>query len=870
VRLPVSSLQHAHAPRAHAGTQARAQARARTFSLSLSLSLSLSISFSLASPRSPPPFPPTHPSLVVVGAELQAECLSVSGALTDLVALLPVDADVDGPGPASTGPGGAPREPVSPGCAPRRAAECLRSLTTDSPAGREAAVAAGAVPHLLGLLRPWTTAEPPAVDDDDSAPPTPPPEPADGGGVAADAPGSRGGAGRRARGARGAPDPAAAAAAAHAATPADAAAADRRARSDRRRARAGTRSGAPSPDPSAPPANDAPDPVPEDGARLRWCPPRPGQGTDSLPPPVAGEAPLPLAGRPDADWAERWPGLAPPPAVSGTDEDEAERNRDRDQTTTPLGRNHPIALAALAALGLPPPPPPPPARLLFPTAPPPPAHPRAMRAAVAGLRSLSFRCAPAKRALLRHGAIDVLARLMGHPHAALRHEALGCLGNLAHSSPEAKAAVLEHPSLAASLVRALGPGRGAEPGDAWWGWGGWGSGAGRALGSGVVGGVHAERLFAGLDNGGTGAGSRDPLRALPDPDDAADDGPGDGDRSAPSAAAQRAAEDDARREAALLLGQLATDRPARLRLAALGAAPALVSALDPARPPAVREMGAFALGRLAIDADAGAGALEWGCARPLLRLLTCPAPPGQPGHEPGQSIRAPALGARHVAAFALYGVAEGAEAASRMTLEGTGARLGWLLAGPRGGGWGPEAAYVAPLVVVDPPGREPAAVDADGRAVAPGPPPAAPQPGPARRQQLHSGPTAERSRRPARLLYPALPSTARERRCGASRRGSRPPWLGRAVARPSPRSLTGGAAGLGRRGPPRPPGRRRWRRLGGKGNRARWTPCSSAGRTDPSLRGSRCRRRPSRRPCRRPRPSGPPQLWPCTPRPPSL
>ena len=313
MRLPVSSLQHAHAPRAHAGTQARAQARARTFSLSLSLSLSLSISFSLASPRSPPPFPPTHPSLVVVGAELQAECLSVSGALTDLVALLPVDADVDGPGPASTGPGGAPREPVSPGCAPRRAAECLRSLTTDSPAGREAAVAAGAVPHLLGLLRPWTTAEPPAVDDDDSAPPTPPPEPADGGGVAADAPGSRGGAGRRARGARGAPDPAAAAAAAHAATPADAAAADRRARSDRRRARAGTRSGAPSPDPSAPPANDAPDPVPEDGARLRWCPPRPGQGTDSLPPPVAGEAPLPLAGRPDADWAERWPGLAPPP-----------------------------------------------------------------------------------------------------------------------------------------------------------------------------------------------------------------------------------------------------------------------------------------------------------------------------------------------------------------------------------------------------------------------------------------------------------------------------------------------------------------------------------------------------------------------------
>jgi len=107
---------------------------------------------------------------------------------------------------------------------------------------------------------------------------------------------------------------------------------------------------------------------------------------------------------------------------------------------------------------------------------------------------------------------------------------------------------------------------------------------------------------------------------------------------------------EARREAALLLGQFAQEREWKRRIAARNVVPTLVDMLsDPVV--SLREMAAFALGRLALDRDAQVGIADAGAVPPLLSLLHSST-------------------AQHMASFALYALAESSENATALVADG--------------------------------------------------------------------------------------------------------------------------------------------------------------------------------------------------------
>lgn len=100
---------------------------------------------------------------------------------------------------------------------------------------------------------------------------------------------------------------------------------------------------------------------------------------------------------------------------------------------------------------------------------------------------------------------------------------------------------------------------------------------------------------------------------------------------------------ESRREAALLLGQFATTPGAgdyKRKIAQRGALPLLIKMLDHSDPH-LKEMAAFALGRLAQNSDNQAGICQAGGLQPILNLLSFSSGNVQ-----------------HNAAFALYGLAE--------------------------------------------------------------------------------------------------------------------------------------------------------------------------------------------------------------------
>jgi hypothetical protein len=98
---------------------------------------------------------------------------------------------------------------------------------------------------------------------------------------------------------------------------------------------------------------------------------------------------------------------------------------------------------------------------------------------------------------------------------------------------------------------------------------------------------------------------------------------------------------ESQREAALLLGQFATitEPDYKIKIAQRGAVPSLIKMLSSVD--GNREMSAFALGRLAQNADNQAGIAELGGLKPLLDLLD----------SKNGSLQ-------HHAAFALYGLAD--------------------------------------------------------------------------------------------------------------------------------------------------------------------------------------------------------------------
>ncbi|KAG1681626.1 hypothetical protein FOA52_014135 [Chlamydomonas sp. UWO 241] len=115
---------------------------------------------------------------------------------------------------------------------------------------------------------------------------------------------------------------------------------------------------------------------------------------------------------------------------------------------------------------------------------------------------------------------------------------------------------------------------------------------------------------------------------------------------------------DSQREAALLLGQFATaDTDTKARIVQRGAVPALVRMLAHADN-SLREMAAFALGRLAQNADNQAGIVQNGGLVPLLSLL-------ESKH----------FNLQHNAAFALYGIADNEDNIPDIVKEGVLQRL---------------------------------------------------------------------------------------------------------------------------------------------------------------------------------------------------
>ncbi|KXZ42885.1 hypothetical protein GPECTOR_113g297 [Gonium pectorale] len=115
---------------------------------------------------------------------------------------------------------------------------------------------------------------------------------------------------------------------------------------------------------------------------------------------------------------------------------------------------------------------------------------------------------------------------------------------------------------------------------------------------------------------------------------------------------------DSQRESALLLGQFATaDADTKAKIVQRGAVPALVRML--AMPDvSLKEMAAFALGRLAQNVDNQAGIVQLGGLPPLLELL-------ESKH----------YNLQHNAAFALYGLAENEDNIPDLIREGALQRL---------------------------------------------------------------------------------------------------------------------------------------------------------------------------------------------------
>lgn len=116
---------------------------------------------------------------------------------------------------------------------------------------------------------------------------------------------------------------------------------------------------------------------------------------------------------------------------------------------------------------------------------------------------------------------------------------------------------------------------------------------------------------------------------------------------------------ESQREAALLLGQFsaAPDGDWKGRIAQRGAIPALIRMFG-ASDIALKEMAAFALGRLAQSADNQAGIVQCGGLKPLLELLEAK------NHN-----------LQHMAAFALYGLAENEDNVPDILKEGGYQRL---------------------------------------------------------------------------------------------------------------------------------------------------------------------------------------------------
>ncbi|CAG9464571.1 unnamed protein product [Pedinophyceae sp. YPF-701] len=102
--------------------------------------------------------------------------------------------------------------------------------------------------------------------------------------------------------------------------------------------------------------------------------------------------------------------------------------------------------------------------------------------------------------------------------------------------------------------------------------------------------------------------------------------------------------DDARREAALLMGQFAADERFRPVIAQRGAVASLVQMLDPHGPEVLQEMSTFALGRLCLDRDTQAGLLESAALPHLLALL-----------------QSPLAEVQHNASFVLYGLSDNSD-----------------------------------------------------------------------------------------------------------------------------------------------------------------------------------------------------------------
>ncbi|EFJ47093.1 hypothetical protein VOLCADRAFT_61760 [Volvox carteri f. nagariensis] len=115
---------------------------------------------------------------------------------------------------------------------------------------------------------------------------------------------------------------------------------------------------------------------------------------------------------------------------------------------------------------------------------------------------------------------------------------------------------------------------------------------------------------------------------------------------------------DSQRESALLLGQFATADPdTKAKIVQRGAVPALVRMLS-MPDVSLREMAAFALGRLAQNVDNQAGIVQLGGLPPLLELL-------ESKH----------YNLQHNAAFALYGLAENEDNIPDLIREGALQRL---------------------------------------------------------------------------------------------------------------------------------------------------------------------------------------------------
>ena len=122
---------------------------------------------------------------------------------------------------------------------------------------------------------------------------------------------------------------------------------------------------------------------------------------------------------------------------------------------------------------------------------------------------------------------------------------------------------------------------------------------------------------------------------------------------------------ESQREAALLLGQFATitEPDYKVKIAQRGAVVPLINMLNSVD--GSREMSAFALGRLAQNADNQAGIAQLGGLKPLLNLLD----------SKNGSLQ-------HNAAFALYGLADNEDNVANIIKEGGVQRLMVSALGP--------------------------------------------------------------------------------------------------------------------------------------------------------------------------------------------